>query len=267
MVHFAQQLNDLSLKQQPFVIVTLTDIKGSAPQILGAKMIVVDKGLHWGTVGGGKIEAHCIKYAQGLLASNGESVTQSWNLQTDIGMSCGGAVTMFFEIVKPQAMNIAIFGAGHVSQELCRVLSTWNASIQVYDTRAEWLEKLPSSANINKKLSVKLADEVPTLPEGSFIVSMTMGHATDVPVLVQALKQPGRWKFVGVIGSDVKAKKIRNELKEHGVSSECIDKLVSPLGLPLGNNTPSEIAISIAAQLIAVRDNLSFQVVAGISPN
>lgn len=245
----------------PFVLVTLTSIRGEAPQEVGAKMIVTPKGLAWGTVGGGKIENHCIKHGVELLRSRGSSVSETWNLQTDIGMSCGGEVSLFFDVSRPSHWPIAVFGAGHVSQALCRVLAESSADITVFDTRSEWVDRLPE--HVRGVTSPSLAREVEELRPGTVVISMTQGHAHDVPVLDQALRRSDDFPFVGVIGSAVKAGRIRRELGELGHGPELISRVQCPVGLPLGNNTPVEIAISIASQLLAIRDATSFSVKQG----
>jgi xanthine dehydrogenase accessory factor len=228
-------------------------------------MLVTKSGLYWGTVGGGKIEAHAINYAQGILSEEGKSHAREWNLQKDIGMSCGGEVTLFFDINQALIWNVAVFGAGHVSQEVCRVLTTWTCQVSVFDTRPDWLERLPISGNLEKKISANLGQEVAALPKGTFLLCLTQGHAADVPVLFEAFKKPQDFSFIGAIGSEVKAGKIKSELIAMGSPKEAVDKLVCPVGLPIGDNTPSEIAISIAAQLLAVRDHSSFKVERGLS--
>jgi xanthine dehydrogenase accessory factor len=265
MLQLAQNIEHLCSQREPFVCVTLTQIKGSAPQVEGAKILVTNAGLHWGTVGGGKIEAHAIAYARNLLSSGEKSHAREWNLQTDIGMSCGGAVTLFFDVYFTSNLNLAVFGAGHVSQELCRVLSNWSGHISVFDDRADWLERLPASSNLQRKLSTDLGAEVASLPAGTFLLSLTKGHSADVPVLFEALKRAENFPFIGVIGSDVKAVRIKSELIKLGSTKENVEKLICPVGLPIGDNTPTEIAISIAAQLLAARDQNSFSIQKGIA--
>ncbi len=240
---------------QNHVLVTLVHVKGSAPQEVGSKMLVNTEGLVSGTVGGGKIENHCIEFAKQLLKDKANPQMQTWNLQKDIGMSCGGEVSVFFDVNLFSNWTVAIFGAGHVSQELTRVMSTWSCDLRVFDTREEWVNRLSQSPNITAKVSTNLAAEVEGLPNDTFLISMTQGHATDVPVLRETLKRHDQFGFVGVIGSDVKGMKIRKELLELGIPSEAIEKLRCPVGLPIGNNTPPEIAISIAAQLLEFKDN------------
>ncbi len=254
---WVQSSSQLTNARVDHIIVTLAGIRGSAPQILGSKMLITSDGLHYGTVGGGKIEAHCIRFASEMLKNKIPVEMHTWNLQKDIGMSCGGEVTMLFE---PQLFTqwvVAVFGAGHVAQELCRVMQTWSCSVRVFDHRQEWIDRLPKSVNIVAKCLPNPADEVASLPEGTFLLSMTQGHAFDVPILTQALKRHERFAFLGVIGSRIKGDKIRNELRAAGVPDLGIERLVCPIGLPIGDNTPPEISVSIAAQLISLRPNAS----------
>lgn len=260
MSEWIAKTQSLSEAQEAFVLVTLTAIRGSAPQVVGAKMLVTAEGLYHGTVGGGKIEAHCIEYAKDLLRGQKASEQRAWNLQKDIGMSCGGEVTLFFDCHFPTKWNIAVFGAGHISQQLCRILQPWYCRLQVFDTRPEWIGRLPESPNLKKKISQELAAEVDRLSEDTYLLCMTQGHATDFPILRRALLSGKNFPLIGVIGSEVKAMKLKKELMDAGVAGEKVKAVISPLGLPLGNNTPAEIAVSIASQLLAVRDGVSFQI-------
>jgi xanthine dehydrogenase accessory factor len=108
-----------------------------------------------------------------------------------------------------------------------------------------------------------LPDEVAGLTDDTYLLCMTQGHGTDLPILLKALQSEKDFPFIGVIGSDVKAKKLRKELVDAGVNEDRVKRIASTLGLPLGNNTPQEIAISIAAQLLALRDRVNFSVEAG----
>lgn len=244
---------ELTKERKDHIIINLVEIKGSAPQEVGSKLIVTDDGYYWGTVGGGKIEAHCISFAKKLLETRSSSVLKTWNLQSDIGMSCGGVVSMYFDANYFSHWTVGIFGAGHISQELCRVMQTWSCQIKVFDTRLEWIEKLPKSQNIEKKLVKDLSQEVLSLPQGSFLLSMTQGHATDLPVLEKACLVADRFSYMGVIGSEVKAIKLKKELKERDIPEKILNQIRCPMGMKFGNNTPPEIAISIAAEILSIR--------------
>jgi xanthine dehydrogenase accessory factor len=244
---------------ESFVTVTLVDIRGSAPQIIGAKAVVTRSGIEGGTVGGGKIEAAAIEYALELLANekqHAELVT--WNLQTDIGMTCGGEVKLFFDVYAQAAWPIVIFGAGHIAQALVRLLLNLDCLITCIDTRSDWLGKLPDDNKLNKICTENPSELVSIQPQNAYFVLMSKGHATDLPVLAEILSSRNA-PYLGVIGSPQKASVLRRDLSSQGLTTEKIESFYCPIGLPIGNNTPAEIAISIAAQLLQQRDKKLIQ--------
>lgn len=251
-----EKIRELQRRGTPYAVVTMASLRGHAPQEVGAKALFSAEGIEWGTIGGGKLEAKVIALVkEKILQGQPCCELLAWNLQRDVGMTCGGEVTLLLEIFAG-GWSVVVFGAGHVSQALVRALSPLACRLKVFDTREKWLERLPESPNLEKTLSTDLESEVQGLPPGAFVVVLTQGHATDLPVIKAAL----RWKrfgYLGVLGSPVKAIKIRNELQEWGADPGAIETLHCPIGLPLGNNTPEEIAISISAQLIQERDRLS----------
>ncbi len=250
---FWPHFRELQSGSAPFCCVTLVDSIGSAPADRGAKMLVTPAGLVAGTVGGGKIEARALLQAQQMLQS-GQSQAQfeQWNLQTDLQMTCGGVVRLFFEPFNIARWPIAVFGAGHVAQSLVRVLLPLDCALSCFDTRAEWLNQLPDDPKMRRVLSDNLAGEVASLPDNTFVVLMTMGHATDLPILRELLPRP--FPYLGVIGSKAKASALRRTLLQDNFSPEACARFFCPLGLPLGSNHTQEIAISIAAQLLQHRD-------------
>ena len=251
-----EKIHDYQEKGQRFVVATLVQTKGSAPQEVCAKIIVGLGGYIDGTIGGGKIEEHVIEHAKETLKQELDFDYADWNLQTDIKMTCGGVVSFFFELVqKKPTWEIAVFGAGHVAQELVRTLLKLECSIKCVDPRIDWLNKLPDHHKLTKINTEVMKDVIATLKPGTFIASMTMGHTFDLPVLIAAMERDA-FPYIGVIGSDSKASVIRSDLKKHGISDVWIKKLFCPIGDPFGNNTPAEIAISISAQLIRERQKI-----------
>lgn len=249
----------LEAAQAPHVLVTIAAIHGSAPQDLSAKMLVGPPGRIAGSIGGGKLEAAALTFAAGLLARGTESTALvEWDLKRDISMTCGGRVTLLFESRATAPWNLAIFGAGHVSQVLVRILLPLPAVLHVRDPRADWIAELPAAPNLHAAATDDLAGSVATLPAGAFILCLTQGHQTDRPVLEAALRAK-RFPFIGVIGSRSKAAVLRRELREAGLGEKAVRSIHCPLGLPLGTNHPQEIAISIAAQLLLERDRLHAQ--------
>jgi xanthine dehydrogenase accessory factor len=256
---FYAQLAALESAGAPFVLVVLAEAFGSTPQDAGAKMLVTPAGLLAGTVGGGRVEAKAIALAQEFLAATGTDAAKprfvTWTLKTDVGMTCGGSVKLYFEphAAGGAAWPIAIFGAGHITQALLPVLLPLTCTIAVYDTRAEWLAKLPRAANLRAERVDDLAAIVDTLPADAFVLSMTQGHATDRPILFRALATRN-FPYLGCIGSDAKATVLRRELVADGLSLDRAAQFHCPIGLPFGTNHPHEIALSIAAQLLTERD-------------
>ena len=251
---FLKAHSQLIEKQIDFVMVTLVDIKVSAPQELGAKILITAQGIASGTVGGGKLEAKVIQYCQTLLKDpQSTPKMETWNLKAHVGMTCGGIVSLFFEPQFFKRWPIVIFGAGHVSQALVRTLVNLDCHVTCCEPRNTWRDKLPTHPNL--EVIPHFDHVVEDLPAHSYILSITKGHSCDVPILKEALNR-NCFPFVGVIGSSTKGKTIRRELKKQGVREESVAKLVCPLGFQFGNRTPAEIAISITAQLLAVRDGV-----------
>lgn len=252
---FIDAYQQLKSQKKDLCVITMVATRGSAPQDVGARLIATNEGIAYGTVGGGKIEKAAVAHALEFLTSSEKVDTQilTWNLQKDIGMTCGGEVTLFFERFRcDDQWNVTIFGAGHVSQELSRTLARLDCEVTVYDSRAEWIEKLPK--NVNAILSQDLPSEVAALHSSSFVLLMTMGHATDLPILTEILKTR-EFPYLGVIGSQAKRNSLIKGLRERQVSSQLFDSFLCPIGEPIGSNAPEEIAISITAQLLKARDH------------
>lgn len=260
---YIERLAELAASGQPFASVTLVDAVGSTPQDAGSKMLVTAAGLDMGTVGGGRVEAKAIAHAQAMLSEPEASApgvapprTQllEWNLQRDVGMTCGGVVKLFFETYNHGQWQIAIFGAGHVAAAVVYCLAPLECTVTVIDPRDEWLERLPSSPRLSRVQTDDPPAQVASLPRESFVLCMTMGHRTDRPILEEIFRQDTRFPYLGVIGSAAKRKVLERELTKVGVAPEHLKSFHCPIGLNLGSNQPGEIAISVVAQLIEQRD-------------
>jgi len=251
---FFEAESELVQSGVPFVAVTVVDTLGSTPQDRGSKMLVTSEGRHFGTVGGGKIEARAIQEALQLLSDRDAPKTRfyQWSLEKDIGMTCGGIVRVYFEAFNVTRWNIVVFGAGHVANALVDMLLRLDCRITCLDTREQWLAKLPASPKLTKVLSSDLPSEVAKVPEGSYVVLMTMGHTTDKPILIEILRTR-RFPYLGVIGSNAKAKRLRQDILDAGLPEEMTKAFFCPVGLEIGSNHPQEIAISVAAQMLQIR--------------
>ena len=236
------------------VVVTIAAVRGSVPGQVGAKAVVSTLGLVSGNLGGGKVEAKAINHALAMLEGSEACAQVTWNLQRDVGMTCGGEMMFLFERVNARtAWHIAIFGAGHVSQALVPVLATLACRVDVFDTRTGWLDRFSTSRNVCLHHVASFEDGVELLNPASFVLSITQGHSCDRPVLRDTLRRFPSLPYVGVIGSASKRAVLLRELREDGIGNDLLEKIVCPIGLPIGGNDPAEIAISIAAQLLELR--------------
>lgn len=255
---FYEEVAALEKSTAGFVIVVLVDALGSTPQDAGSKIVVTADGLLRGTIGGGKVEAKAIEVAQEmLLRKDAASRFVNWALKTDVGMTCGGSVKLYFEPHPAggagAAWPIWIFGAGHIVQALVPVLAPLDCQITVVDARRDWLDRLPRARNVRYLAPATPEDLVAQMPDNAFLLCLGKGHASDRPILQRALAERN-FPFVGVIGSDSKAAILRRELEAAGLVAERARQFHCPVGLPFGTNHPHEIALSIAAQLITARD-------------
>lgn len=235
-----------------FVVVTVADVKGSAPQVAGAKMIVFqDKSIE-GTIGGGESERVAIKDACQFMRL-GTCGLKEYTLTKKKGMLCGGTMKVFFEAFRPSKKLIMV-GAGHIGEALYKLADMLGFQITVVDNRKEYANKkrFPKAVikvglpqNILKKLKIDT---------DTYITIATHNHAFDL-VSLKAVVCSGA-RYIGMIGSRVKIKENFRRLMKEGISKKALGKVYSPIGLNLGGNTPVEIAISIAAQMIAVENSM-----------
>lgn len=279
---FVERLAEMSRSGVPFVCVTMVQAVGSTPQDAGSKMLVTAAGLVTGTVGGGRVEAKAIDVAKRMLTSVEDKETGrqgdtekdhtadlspcralslspylllEWNLKRDVGMTCGGTVKLFFESYNHSDWRIVVFGAGHVAHAVVQCLGQLDCHVTCIDSRSEWLDRIPPSPRLQKLCRDEPRTLVAELPADAFIVCMTMGHATDRPILEEIFRQGRRFPFLGVIGSRAKRAVLIKDLTDAGIPTEQAGAFHCPIGLDIGTNQPGEIAISLVAQLIQERDH------------
>ena len=198
---FVERLAELSQSGVPFVCVTMVQAQGSTPQEAGSKMLVTAGELITGTVGGGRVEHKAIEHARKMLAQpvNQTPLTElvEWNLKRDVGMTCGGSVKLFFETYNHSDWRIVVFGAGHVANAVVECLAPLDCHVTCIDSRAEWLDRIPNRARLRKVQCAEPRTLVAELPSDAFVICMTMGHATDRPILEEIFRQNRQVPFLG----------------------------------------------------------------------
>lgn len=233
-----------------FVLASVIDTRGFTPRKAGARMLVDEAGAIHGTIGGGAIEQEVVEAARRLLREGGCSSVVERHLTQELGMCCGGAMTVHLERIalKPPLL---MFGAGHVAKPLAAIAAGCGFEVTVVDARAEWAspERFPSAAILARDPGA-FARGVETRGD-EFVVIATHDHAVDQEVVQHLLPRPLR--FLGMIGSVAKQRKFALRLAARGFSAEQIARLKTPLGFSIGAHSPEEIAVSVVAELIAVR--------------
>jgi xanthine dehydrogenase accessory factor len=245
------EIDRLQKEGRAFVLATVVQTAGSTPQKPGSKMIVLPDGSPRGTVGGGAIEQQILEAARELLASSELSRLMQTHLTHDLGMCCGGRMTVFLEKHAPAA-RLYVFGAGHVGTELAAFAQRTGFVVTVVDERADWArpERFPAGITVLRAEPVALARSLEGGPDHYFCIS-THDHPLD-QALVEALLRT-RSAYLGVIGSRRKAERFGHRLEAAGFSAEERARLRSPMGVPIRALTPAEIAVSIVAELISIR--------------
>ena len=249
-------LHELIEKREAVALVTLTGKVGSGPRDSGSMMLVDAKGkLICGTIGGGGVEEKAKADAMACI-EKGESSSFSYELtlkdtEKSLGMACGGMVDIFIKVFAPEK-SLVVFGCGHIGEVLCKMGKLIGYHITVVDHRSEYAnsQRFPDADEILTGELKTLLEQV-KISEDSSVVIVTHGHVYDLEVLRTALKSSAR--YIGMIGSRNKVSYCFNELKKEGVSESELDRVYAPIGLDIGGDSPSEIALSILAEISAVR--------------
>ena len=233
-----------------FVLLTVVESRGFTPQKPGRHMLVADGGETAGTIGGGAIELECMLEAKTLMKAGGTTRMVKKQLTTELGMCCGGEMVVHAEVLEALP-RLFVFGAGHVARPLAALAASTGFGVTVVDARAEWLtaERFPTAARELRDPEAAVREL--KLDASDSVVVTTHDHALDQRVVQELLKHELR--FTGVIGSFAKQRKFALRLKARGFEDDAIARMRTPVGLAIGAQTPEEIAVSIVAELVAVR--------------
>ncbi len=237
-------------------LATIINVRGSIPSFETAKMLVRDDGSIVGTIGGGCVEAEVWQAAKEVMRDEKPRTLRfdlNQNPKYDTGLVCGGTLEIFIEPVMPTP-QLYLFGAGHAAARIYKVARIAGFDVTLIDDREEYAnrQRFPEARDIFaddfERVCAQLAPS-----ESSFIVIVTRGHADDMRVLRWAIKNDVPSRFIGMIGSERKFLSIAKEFENEGIAREKLERVHSPVGLDLGAITPEEIAVSVVAEMIAVR--------------
>ena len=254
MISVYKAISELEENNESAALCTVTKSEGSTPRHVGSKMLVYADGNIIGTVGGGELENRVIKSALESLIS-GETQTLSYTMadpsRGDPGV-CGGTVEVFVEPILPPAM-VVVIGGGHVGKAVVHLAKWLGFRVAVSDDREEFCnpESVPGADEYYPIEMAKLAENLKVTKQ-SYLVVTSRGSAIDAQGLPSLLESDAA--YIGVIGSKRRWLTTVKALKEQGVNEELIAKVHSPMGLELNAETPEEIAISIMAEILMLRN-------------
>jgi xanthine dehydrogenase accessory factor len=261
---------------EPLALAAIINAKGSTPRKTGALMLVDRKGRVAGTIGGAIMEYLAIEEAKRFINDGAGNLQKDYflhpNAPYDIGAQCGGEITVMFTRLDPQDPHVDavidriiaqhekdrgvvyLFGGGHVGQETASLLTRLDFRCAVYDDRAEFADPAlfePGVETICHSFA-SIGDKI-TLTAADYCIILTHGHQSDYESYAFALQSPAR--YIGVIGSKRKMAFVEGRLKAAGFTETQIHaaRVHAPIGLDIGSETPAEVAVSIAAQLIMLR--------------
>lgn len=250
-----QALAQLNKDHQAASLCTVVKSEGSTPRHVGSKMLVYPDGKFIGTVGGGELESRVIKAAIESIKS-GKAVTLSYTMadpsRGDPGV-CGGQVEVFVEPILPTPLLVVI-GAGHVGKAVVHLAKWLGFRVAVCDDRAEFCNpQATPGADEYYPIEMGLLAEKLKVTKQTYLVVTSRGSAVDAEGLPALLDSSAA--YIGVIGSKRRWATTVKALKDKGVAEELIGKVHSPMGLELQAETPEEIAVSILAEVLMVRNH------------
>jgi len=235
-------------------LVTIVSTTGSTPQRVGAKMLVFGDGRTVGTIGGGCYENDAFWKAREAITARSPQLVHyelSDDFAQETGLVCGGQMDVYIEPIEPSP-ELYVIGAGHVGTGLARLAHAVGVQVHVVDDREKFAnrERFPDASDV-------IAEDIPTwvartqLPPHAYVVIVTRGHTNDLEALRALATRELR--YLGLIGSRAKVARIYDALRQDGMAAECLKRVHAPIGLDIGAVTPQEIAVSILAELIAVK--------------
>jgi xanthine dehydrogenase accessory factor len=243
-------LAEITGKGKQAALATVVRTKGSTPRKPGAKMIIMGDGSIIGTLGGGGLEKKVIEESLETL-KEGKAKLTSLALEDSLDMMCGGEIDVFIEPIN-QPEKLVIFGSGHISKALALLMRPLGFRVTVVDDKLEMSED-ETFSDIEGVLSEDMESYAERLPPGSdaYIIILTRSFSKDKAILERLIGKG--FRYVGMVGSGRKIRTIKEDLISKGFKKDHLSKLSAPVGLDIGAETPEEIAISIAAEIISVK--------------
>jgi len=250
-----EEIARLRADGEPAALATVIGTRGSTPGKETMRLLVKASGEFLGTVGGGCVEAEVVDAALDVIAADRPqrlTFRLTENATGQAGLMCGGELEVFIEPLTTQ--QLVLFGAGHISKDLCEIAVRAGFQVTVVDDRATFAnaERFPTAHKLIAGDSFAACFAQLGVPPSAACVVVTRGHAYDLECTDFALHTAAG--YVGLIGSRVKVRNILRRLSSNGrLEGIALDRLHAPIGIDLGGGSHGEIAVAIVAELIAWR--------------
>jgi xanthine dehydrogenase accessory factor len=249
-----EELVRLRALGQKCALATIVEVNGSIPSFQTAKLLVREDGSLVGTIGGGCVEAEVWNAAREVMQTGkprNMSFTLGQDAAYDNGLICGGQLEVFVECIQPQPVAL-VFGGGHISKSLSKVLDLAGFRVSVVDNREAYAnkERFPEAFEVHAEEYEEVFPRL-AVNESTYIVIVTRGHRDDMRVLRWAVGTQAR--YIAMIGSRRKTIGVVKELEKEGIARAAFERVFAPMGLEIGAISPEEIAVSVCAEMIAVR--------------
>jgi len=239
---------------QKCALATIVQVNGSIPSYESAKLLVREDGSMIGTIGGGCVEAEVWNAAREVMQEE-RARQMNFSLGQDAaydnGLICGGQLSVFVEPVVPQPRAF-IFGAGHISKSISKVATLAGFATVIVDNREAFAnrERFPEADQVFAEEYEEVFPKL-TIRDTSYLIIVTRGHRDDMRVMRWAVETNA--KYIAMIGSKRKVIGVVKELEKEGIPRAAFERTFAPMGLEIGAITPEEIAVSVVAEMIAVR--------------
>ncbi|MGE4319408.1 MAG: XdhC family protein [Deferribacterales bacterium] len=248
----SEKLAEYVRTNTPSALITVINSEGSSPAVTGYMMTVAENGETSGTIGGGRLEHLAVSEALECIRT-GVSKEAQYNLKADADMACGGSVRIFIRVFSKSPV-LYIVGAGHIGTQLYHLGSEFGFSTVIVDDRADMADRalFPEASEVICGDMEQVLKSI-EFDDLSYIAIATRSHHTDENALFAVAGSQA--KYIGMIGSTSKIRKIFGNLKDRSVGEEALKRVYAPMGLNIADTNPKEIALSILSEMMLVKNS------------
>ena len=239
-----------------YALLTVAETEGTSPCTVGKKMLLLENGTTFGTVGGGEFERQALEEAARAIREK-KSFFKRYEHIPDYeepGLGCRFKVSLLVEVVNP-ALQLVVCGAGHVGGALLVLAKQLHFETILFDTRGpdQIQEQLDSAGRFIPCDTFEAGLLGAEIPDGAYYVCCASTHTLDKSALKGALQK--RFAYVGMLGSVKKTIEMYRQLEQEGVARGLLEQVHTPVGLDICNISPQEVAFSIMAEILMIKNN------------